>query len=111
MRISPYLLLSFTCLVCVAWSTPGGTQEAGEHGACLNPQETREAVLNHHLTDAFHVTKHLASDHHAEALGAKLCRLGEQFIYEVALLPHDGKVLHVQVDATTGQILAGRPPR
>ena len=41
----------------------------------------------------------------SEALSAKLCRIDDEFIYEIALLHRDGKFFHAHVNATTGKIV------
>ena len=38
----------------------------------------------------------------AEALGVKLCRWSEELVYELSLLRHDGRVIHVFIDAKNG---------
>ena len=45
----------------------------------------------------------------AEALSAKLCHTGDEFIYEITLLHRDGRLVHVQMEAGTGKLIA-RPP-
>ncbi len=41
-----------------------------------------------------------------EALGVRLCRHKEQYIYEISLLRPTGRVIHVFTNAVTGQILS-----
>ncbi len=111
MRISLFILaFSFmvgaTLMARTAWA-----EEGAPATACLTPQEMRETVPNKHLTDASHLIKHVSGEHHAELVNAKLCRQGELYIYEFTLLPRDGKVVRVSVDAVTGQILSGKPPK
>ena len=41
-----------------------------------------------------------------EALNARLCRKGENFIYEISLVRQDGRVVKVLYDAATSQPLS-----
>jgi uncharacterized membrane protein YkoI len=43
----------------------------------------------------------------AEAVGARLCRWDESFIYEITLLRSDGRVLRVFMDASSGRPVDG----
>ncbi|MEI9916899.1 MAG: hypothetical protein WDN29_15125 [Methylovirgula sp.] len=45
-----------------------------------------------------------ARRYEAEALGVRLCRRKEQYIYEISLLRTNGRVIHVYTNALTGQI-------
>ncbi|WP_147306503.1 PepSY domain-containing protein [Methylovirgula sp. 4M-Z18] len=112
MRVS-LLILAFSCMAGAALLARNAwAQQAEPLGGCLSPQEMREAVPEHHLADSYRVIKHVSSEHRAEAVGAKLCRQGGKFVYELTLLPHDAKeVLHVLVDAMTGETLSGKPPK
>ena len=38
-----------------------------------------------------------------EALGARLCRHEESFIYEISLLQPDGRIVKILFDANTGK--------
>ena len=76
--------------------------------ACLNAAETRETVKSRHLLEPFAALKAAGAQRKAEALSAKLCRTGEDFIYEITLLHRDGRLVHVEMEAGTGKI-ASRP--
>lgn len=77
--------------------------------ACLNAAETREMVKSRHLLEPFAALKFAGAQRKAEALSAKLCRTGDDFIYEITLLHRDGRLVHVEMEAGTGKI-ASRPP-
>src|ERR1700729_1795196 len=77
--------------------------------ACLNAAETREAVKSRHLLEPFAALKFAGAQRKAEALSARLCRTGDDFIYEITLLHRDGRLVHVDMEAGTGKI-ASRPP-
>lgn len=89
--------------------------EAESHAAaarpvCLNAAETREMVKSHRLLEPFAALKFAAAQRKAEALSARLCRSGDDFIYEITLLHRDGRLVHVDMEAATGKI-ASRPAR
>jgi uncharacterized membrane protein YkoI len=76
--------------------------------ACLNAAETRETVKTRRLLEPFAALKFASAQRKAEALSAKLCRTGEDFVYEITLLLRDGRLVHVDMEAGTGKI-ASRP--
>src|ERR1700727_2517118 len=78
--------------------------------ACLNAAETRETVKSRHLLEPFAAIKFAGAQRKAEALLAKLCRTGDDFVYEITLLLRDGRLVHVDMEAGTGKITS-RPPR
>ena len=71
---------------------------------CLSAAETRELIKAQHLREPFAVLKYAAQHFKAEALSAKLCRIEDELIYEIALLHRDGKFFHAHVNATTGKL-------
>jgi uncharacterized membrane protein YkoI len=77
--------------------------------ACLNAAETREEVKAHKLLEPFAALKFAAAQRKAEALSAKLCHNGDEYVYEITLLHRDGRLVHVEMDAGTGKLIS-RPP-
>ena len=77
---------------------------------CLNAAETREMVKSRRLLEPFAALKSAGAQRKAEALSAKLCRTGDDFVYEITLLHRDGRLVHVEMEAATGKIVS-RPPR
>jgi len=77
---------------------------------CLNAADTREQVKAHKLIEPYAALKFAAHERKAEALSAKLCMSGDDFIYEITLLHRDGRLNHVQMEAGTGKLIA-RPGR
>jgi hypothetical protein len=77
---------------------------------CLSAAETRDEVKTHKLLEPFAALKFAAQQRKAEALSAKLCHAGDEFIYEITLLHRDGRLVHVQMEAGTGKLIS-RPPR
>ncbi len=73
---------------------------------CLNPEARR-------LIEPFAALKSAGAQRRAEPLSAKLCHIGDEFIYEITLLHRDGRLVHVQMEAATGKLVprAPREPR
>ena len=76
---------------------------------CLNAAETREEIKAHRLIEPFAALKSAASQRKAEALSARLCHNGDEFIYEITLLHRDGRLVHVEMEAESGKLIP-RPP-
>ena len=77
---------------------------------CLNAAETREEVKARHLIEPFAALKFAGAQRKAEALSARLCHTGEDFVYVITLLHRDGRLVHVEMEAATGKIVS-HPPR
>src|SRR6202167_1473737 len=73
--------------------------------ACLTAAETREMVKSRHLLEPFAALKFAGAQRKAEALSARLCRTGDDFVYEITLLHRDGRLVHVDMEATTGKVV------
>jgi hypothetical protein len=71
--------------------------------SCLIPSEAREAISAHRLSEPFEAMRNAAAQLRAEAVGERLCRWNDQFIYEITLLRRDGRVIHQFIDAATGK--------
>ena len=99
--------------VCAAGGSRASEAEAHAAGkrACLPASETREVVKARRLLEPFAVLKSAAAQFKAEALSAKLCHLGDEFVYEIALLHRDGRLVHVVMNAATGKLLGLRNAR
>ena len=56
--------------------------------------------------------KSAAQQRKAEALSARLCVSGDEYIYEITLLHRDGRFIHIQLQAETGRLASrARPAR
>ncbi len=108
-------IVSRAAVVCLAMtSVAARAAEAEIHAAspkpvCLNAADTRDQVKAHKLLEPYAALKFAAQQRKAEALSAKLCANGDDFVYEITLLHHDGRLIHVQMEAGTGKLIA-RPP-
>jgi hypothetical protein len=110
--------VSTTVLALALCAVGAGVARAGEaevrvaiRNACLPPSETREEIKAHRLLEPFAVLKSAAAQFKAEALSAKLCRNGDELVYEIALLHRDGRLVHVVTNAATGKLIAVRNAR
>ena len=92
-------------------SASANAAEADEHApaakpVCLNAAETREEVKSRRLLEPFAALRSAAAQRKAEALSARLCHTGDEFIYEITLLHRDGRLVHVEVEAASGKLVA-----
>jgi uncharacterized membrane protein YkoI len=71
--------------------------------SCLLPAEAREAIAVHRLSEPFQVMRSAATLMRAEAVGERLCRWNEQYVYVITLLRRDGRVIRLFVDAASGK--------
>ncbi|MFZ3325274.1 MAG: PepSY domain-containing protein [Methylocella sp.] len=86
----------------------GSDREPEPDRVCFSTAETREKILAHGLFEPFRVMRNVASRSQAEAIGIKLCRWSEDLVYEMSLLRRDGRVIHVFVNAKTGQVIGSK---
>jgi uncharacterized membrane protein YkoI len=104
--------VSRAAVVCLAMTSLGArAAEAEPHAApakpiCLNAADTRDQVKAHKLLEPYAALKFAAQQRKAEALSAKLCVSGDDFIYVITLLHRDGQLIHVQMEAGTGKLIA-----
>ena len=112
------LRVSTTVLALALFVVGAGLARAGEaevrlvvKGGCLPPSETREEIKTHRLLEPFAALKSAATQFKAEALSAKLCRNGDELVYEIALLHRDGQLVHVVTNAATGKVISVRNAR
>ena len=87
------------------------THAAEAHAAvakpsCLNASDTRDQVKAHKLLEPYAALKFAAQQRKAEALSAKLCMSGDDFVYVITLLHRDGRLIHIQMEAGTGKLIA-----
>ena len=103
---------ALAAMLCFAAMAPASAQApAATKGVCFATSETREEIKAHHLVEPFVALKSAAALVKAEALSAKLCRLGDEFVYEIALLHTNGRLVHVVMNAVTGKLANPRAPR
>jgi hypothetical protein len=84
-------------------SPPVSAPAASAKRVCVPENETREEIKSHHLLEPFVVLKAASASLKAEALRARLCQIGDEFVYEITLLHRDGHVVHAVMSAVTGK--------
>jgi hypothetical protein len=111
------VVLAIGAIICAPGIVPARAQTPPiVKGVCFPTSETREEIKAHRLLEPFVALKSAAASIKAEALSAKLCRLGEEYVYEIALLHSNGRLVHVVMSAVTGKLINTRisretPPR
>lgn len=73
-----------------------------EPRVCLSPAETRSAISEHRLSDPLGLLRSAARKARAEPLASRLCKWGDDWVYEMTLLPRSGKVTRIYVSAVDG---------
>jgi hypothetical protein len=110
MRVGPIFLSCALATTALAAPAAAPAPEAAavtpaKKSSCLSAAETREEIKGHGLKEPFAALKSAAQHYKAEALSAKLCRIDDEFIYEIAMLHKDGRYFHAHVNATTGKLV------
>jgi len=111
-RVSTIVLALALSAVGAGYGRAGeGELRASLRSGCLPPTETREEIKSRRLVEPFAVLKAAAAQFKAEALSARLCRNGDELVYEIALLHRDGRLVHVVTNAVTGKLIGVRSAR
>jgi hypothetical protein len=91
---------------------PNGPSQAAPPGPppfgprkCYTPAETRERVASAGLREPFALMRKASAMTQSEALAGKLCRWNDLDIYDISLLRSDGALIHVYMNAATGQVV------
>lgn len=70
---------------------------------CFSTAQTRERIIARKLAEPF-ASMQAASRHiQGEPIAARLCRVEDDFIYEVSLLQTNGRIVKFLVDAASGK--------
>lgn len=89
-----------------ALAMPVGAARAAEARACLDAAGTRAAIVEFKLESPISAQRAAVQKAGGgEFLRSRLCRWNEVYIYEISLLPRDGRVTQVYVRATDGRIV------
>jgi uncharacterized membrane protein YkoI len=97
-----------TCLAMTSLVTAAPAGAQNRQRACFTQAEARDAVAAHHLADAFEAMRLVGAQMRADPVGGQLCRWDGDFVYEITLLRHDGRVIHAFLDGVTGKVMATR---
>lgn len=75
---------------------------------CFTTAEARAKIVTLGLSDPFRLVRGATRSVAAEIVDVRLCVWNERLVYEIGLLPRDGHVGHVFIDARTGESVAPR---
>ena len=84
-----------------------GSAIAAEEG-CLNPDQRRAAIANRQAIPLGKAVRAAKAQLGGEVVRARLCKEGEEFVYVLTVLTHDGKVTLATIDGTSGAFIDGR---
>lgn len=104
-EVSQMQYTGFVLVLMVAVCTPALGAGRAHERVCLTAGQAREMIGRHKLAEPFRLMKGVVHRFQAEAIGVKLCRRKDEFIYEISLLRRDGRVIHVFLNAVNGKIL------
>ena len=71
--------------------------------ACLNDRDLRRLVENRTVVAPIAAIRTARAEVVGEAVGARLCRDGGDYVYRVTVLTKDGRIVRVGVDGRTGR--------
>ncbi len=69
---------------------------------CYSTAEARDKIAALGLSDPFRLVRGATRSVTADIVAVKLCLWSQTLVYEVSLLPRDGRVDRVFIDARTG---------
>jgi hypothetical protein len=75
---------------------------------CFSTTEAREKIAAHGLTDPFRLVRGATRAVTADIVAVKLCLWSDRLVYEISLLPRDGHVGRILIDARTGERIVPR---
>jgi uncharacterized membrane protein YkoI len=96
---------------CAALFCGSARADSSPPHVCYSTAEAREKISAQGLSDPFRLLRAATRSVTAEIVGVKLCLLGETLVYEVSVLPRDGHVGHVFIDARNGEVITSRNRR
>jgi uncharacterized membrane protein YkoI len=85
-----------------------GSAVAGELEGCLSAEQRRAAIASRQAIPLGKVLRTARAQLGGEVVRARLCKEGEELVYVLTVLAHDGKVTLATVDGTSGAFLEGR---
>ncbi len=108
-NLTPSLRLNGALVLFAALGVSGVfAEENAVATQCFTTAETRDKISGQKLGDPFVSMRAAETRVKGEALNARLCRKGDNFIYEISLVRQDGRVVKLLYDAATGQALSLR---
>ena len=81
---------------------------AAERFRCLSRIEQRAAIADGRAVPLARASQSVPHRAPGELVRARLCQDGERLVYQLTVLPRDGKVRRAIVDASTGTLVNER---
>jgi len=85
-----------------------GSAVAGELEGCLGPEQRRAAIASRQAIPLGKALRAAKAHLGGEVVRARLCKEGQELVYVLTVLAHDGKVTVATVDGTSGAFIDGR---
>jgi uncharacterized membrane protein YkoI len=101
---SPRSLLIMTLALLAMLSLPAAAQEQPR---CLSRAEQRAAIAAGEAIPLATARQMLRQRMSGELVRARLCHEAGRLVYRLTVLPRDGKVRQVTIDATNGTVIGG----
>jgi uncharacterized membrane protein YkoI len=100
----PVLKFAVAALV-LASLTPAS---AAERLRCLSRNEQRDAIADGRAVPLATAMRSLENRGRGDVVRARLCQVDDRLIYQLTVLPRDGKVRRATVDASNGTVVSER---
>jgi uncharacterized membrane protein YkoI len=81
---------------------------AGELEGCLSPEQRRAAIAGRQAIPLGRALRAAKAHLGGEVVRARLCKEGNELVYVLTVLAHDGKVTLATIDGTSGAFIDGR---
>jgi uncharacterized membrane protein YkoI len=102
--LGPRSLLIMTLALLAMLSLPAAAQEQPR---CLSRAEQRAAIAAGEAIPLATARQMLRQRMSGELVRARLCHEAGRLVYRLTVLPRDGKVRQVTIDATNGTVIGG----
>jgi uncharacterized membrane protein YkoI len=81
---------------------------AADRLRCLSRNEQRAAIADGRAVPLATASRSMPNRAPGELVRARLCQEGDHLVYQLTVLPRDGKVRRAIVDASTGTLVSER---
>lgn len=85
-----------------------GSAVAGELAGCLSPEQRRAAIASRQAIPLGRALRAAKAHLGGEVVRARLCKEGNELVYVLTVLAHDGKVTLATIDGSSGAFIDGR---
>jgi uncharacterized membrane protein YkoI len=110
--IMPFMVIQKMALLALALLVLGSLSirsvEAEQRMRCLTGEQQRTAIAERRAVPLAAVRRSVRARVPGELVRARLCQESERLIYLLTVLPRDGKVRRVVVDAKNGAVISVR---